>query len=316
MQVVRWNKYNRKRLQNVINARVDKDTKRVVQENQLLIRHYMDSQLRMMEMNDSLRYAHHLQNAMLPGESRLRELAGDAFLLNIPRNTLSGDFCWCSRNGSLLIIAVADCTGHGVPGALMSILGLNLLNRAVIDEGLTNPSEILRAVDNRMQETFARNGDAPAQHGYDGMDIGLCVIDTEKQLIHFAGAIRPLFIVKNGSLTEINGSRFPIGGLRLDAERNFLQHTISYSPGDHLYVFSDGYTDQFGGPNGKKFSRERMRKLVQSASEAKHPDARKQQFHECHVLWRGDLEQTDDILVVGVKLSPLDSARDDNGNVL
>ncbi|MGL5889803.1 MAG: PP2C family protein-serine/threonine phosphatase, partial [Bacteroidia bacterium] len=302
MQVIKWNKNSRNRLRNVINARVQNDTKRVVQENQLLIKHYMDSQLRMMEMNDSLRYAHHLQNAMLPGEARLRELAGDAFMLNIPRNTLSGDFCWCSRNGSQLIIAVADCTGHGVPGALMSILGLNLLNRAVIDEGLTDPSEILYAVDSSMQQTFARNGDNTAQHGYDGMDIGLCVIDTEKKLIHFAGAMRPLFIVKNGELTEVTGSRFPIGGLRLDIARNFQQHVISYSTGDQIFLFSDGYTDQFGGPNGKKFSRERMRKLVQSASAAEHPDERKQQFHECHILWRGDVEQTDDMLVVGVKL--------------
>lgn len=303
MRVIKLKKTNRNRLRSLITVQVDEDTRRIRQENQLLIRHYMESQSRMIEMNDSLRYALHLQNAMLPGESRLRELAGDAFLLNIPRNTLSGDFFWCARNNAQLIIAVADCTGHGVPGALMSILGLNSLNQAVIEEGLTDPSAILSAVDKRMQDTFVRHSEAPVNHGYDGMDIVLCTIDTEQRILHFAGAMRPLFLLQRDHLIEVNGSRYPIGGVRLDRERTYTAHSIPYTAGDQLFLFSDGYTDQFGGPNNKKFSRERMRQLIYSAAQTEDATLRKQQFQECHVLWKGNEEQTDDILVVGIKLS-------------
>ena len=302
MNFIRRKGDSRRRLRVVINEYVEHHTRKIKQENQLLLRHYMDGQTRMIEMDDSLRYARHLQNSLLPDEARLRELAGDAFLLNIPRDVLSGDFCWCYRKDNLLIIAVADCTGHGVPGALMSMLGLNLLNRAVIDQGLTDPSQILSAVDQGMQETFVQHTEQHTRRSYDGMDIALCTIDTEKQLLHFAGAMRPLFLFQNQTLTEINGARFPIGGMRFERERTFPVHTISYIPGAQLYLFSDGFSDQFGGPKNKKFSRERLRGLIHSIGHDTPAEQRSEQFHETFVLWKGMTEQTDDVLVAGVRL--------------
>lgn len=294
------NRRPQNRLRNIIQQQVEERTHRFRSENQLLLQHYMADQSRMNEMNDSLRYARHLQTTLLPSESRLRELVPDAFMLNIPRDTLSGDFCWCTRSGNRIIIAVADCTGHGVPGALMSMLGLNLLNRAVIDDGLTDPSAILCAVDNRMKETFEQHNNG-LDHSYDGMDVAVCVIDSEKKELMFAGAMRPLFIQLGNELKEISGARYPIGGLRLDTKREFPSVRINYSAGDNFYLFSDGITDQFGGANNKKFTRDRLRKLITSLK-GQPAEVQRQQVHECHVLWRGEQEQTDDVLIVGVRL--------------
>ncbi|MCU0432946.1 MAG: SpoIIE family protein phosphatase [Bacteroidia bacterium] len=316
MKLISGMNRSRRRLRTVISEHVEIETRKIRQENQLLLHHYMEGQSRMIEMDDSLRYARHLQNSLLPNEARLRELAGDAFLLNIPRDVLSGDFCWCHRTDNLLIIAVADCTGHGVPGALMSMLGLNLLNRAVIDQGLTSPSEILRKVDHGMQETFAQHSEQHTQRSYDGMDISLCTIDIAHRTLRFAGAMRPMFLLQDNSLTEINGARYPIGGMRFDRERAFPEHTLPYSDGAQLYLFSDGFADQFGGPKNKKFSRERLRKLIYSIAPDATAEHRRQQFHEAFVLWKGVTEQTDDVLVAGVTLSSLGSARDDSGSVL
>ncbi|MCA6362875.1 MAG: serine/threonine-protein phosphatase [Bacteroidetes bacterium] len=302
MNLIRRKGNSRRRLRMVISEYVEQHTRKIKQENQLLLRHYMDGQTRMIEMDDSLRYARHLQNSLLPDEARLRELAGDAFLLNIPRDVLSGDFCWCYSKDDLFILAVADCTGHGVPGALMSMLGLNLLNRAVIDQGLTSPAQILTAVDQGMQETFVQHTEQHTRRSYDGMDIALCTINRSTQTLRFAGAMRPMMLLQNHTLTEISGARYPIGGMRFETERTFPEHTLRFETGAQLYLFTDGFADQFGGPQNKKFSRERLRKLIHSIGHNTPSEQRRQQFHETFVLWKGMTEQTDDVLVAGVRL--------------
>lgn len=288
------------RIRRIINKSVSAKMDRYRADNLLLTRHYMAEQSRRSEVDESIRYARRLQSALLPSEKDLRELAGDAFLFSMARDTLSGDFAWYTRSGSKIILAVADCTGHGIPGALMSVLGLSLLNQVVLEERCYEPSHILRRIDEKMRVSFQHAEDLP-RYTYDGMDIALCVIDRAAMKLSFAGAMRPFWLVSSGELIEERGSRFPIGGMRIENERVYNSTETSYSPGDMLYLFTDGYPDQFGGKAEKKMTRARMRQLVESIH---HLPAKtqKEQLLEFFLLWKGKCEQTDDATMLGLRL--------------
>lgn len=279
---------------------VEAETARYRADNALLLRHYMEEQHRLTEVADSMRYARHLHDALLPDEQQLRQLTSDAFVLNLPRETLSGDFFWMTRAGSRLIIALADCTGHGIPGALMSVLGLSLLNQVVLEERTYEPSHILRRLDYKMRLTF-QHTDANARQGYDGMDVALCTIDYAEAKISFSGAMRPVYFSSGGKLSVFRSARYPIGGLRIESDRTYPSQTFRFSKGDMLYLFSDGMVDQFGGPFSRKLTPRRLRFLLEQLGHLSAAE-QKQQLHEMFVLWKGMQEQTDDALMLGVRL--------------
>jgi len=250
------------------------------------------------DVMDSIKYAKRIQSSLLSPFSQLEELFEQSFILHQPRDIVSGDFYWCYERGQRKYLVVADCTGHGVPGALMSIIGNNLLNEIIMSENYQNPSDILEQLDIRLKQKM--KGD----HGEvkDGMDLALCVVDKGFNELYFAGALRPLIMVdEKGHVQEIVGSRHCIGGAVKEASKHFETHRIGYQPGQRLYLSSDGYCSQFGGPNNKKFMKSRFKNCLASIQ---HLTMREQclQLTETLAEWQGSLEQVDDVLVVGIEL--------------
>ena len=275
------------------------ETQRIREDNVLILRHYIDGQHRLNEIAESIRYARNLQSALFVREESFQDIFPESFYFSLPKEELTGDFAWITKIGTRTIVAVADCTGHGIPGAMMSILGLSLLNQVVLEERCYEPSFILRRVDQKMQASFKANSNT--RNGFDGMDVGIACIDSATQQITFAGAMRPMWIAKGNTLRSVDGSRYPIGGLRLDNQRTFPQSSIDYFPGDMLYLFTDGYSDQFGGSENKKISRGRLKVLAQLIN-GYRPSEQKIQLLEFFHYWKGTYAQTDDTTFVGIRL--------------
>jgi len=288
------------RIRKLITQSVNAKTSNYRKDNIRIVQQYMEEQNKRNEVDESIRYASRLQRALLPSENELRELAGDSFLFTFPRNSLSGDFAWYTRSGSKIVVAVADCTGHGIPGALMSVLGLSLLNQVVLEERCYDPAHIMRRIDEKMRVNFQHAEENP-RDTFDGMDIAICTIDTVAMKIIFSGAMRPCWLILNGQLKEIKGSRYPIGGLRLEETREYIPVEINYAKGDMLYLFSDGYSDQFGGKNNKKMTKGRLRQMIELVK-GFPVQQQKEQLQEFFLLWKGRSEQTDDVTMLGMKL--------------
>lgn len=281
-------------------VQLDSEAARYKSDNTLLFRHYLNGQNRLNEINESIRYARHIQQALFPDEHHLQNLLPDSFLFAMPKEELTGDFAWCTRSGNKVVVAVADCTGHGIPGAMMSILGLSLLNQVVLEERCYEPSFILTRIDEKMRYAF-EHSTVVSPTAYDGMDVAVCCIDYTTQTVTFAGAMRPGWIVQQNSIIELQGSRYPIGGLRLESRRTYDATEIAFEKGSMLYLFSDGYSDQFGGVNEKKISRGRLKKLINLINTYSVKE-QKDQLLEFFLLWKGSYVQTDDVTFLGIRL--------------
>lgn len=249
------------------------------------------------EMSDSIRYASKIQKAVLHGESSLSRIA-ESFVLNIPRNIVSGDFFWYTVRFNRVIIAVADCTGHGVPGALLSIMGHNMLNTIVNEKNIFEPKDIIKQLNYRFQRIFENPGnDSPTMR--DGMDVAIMAINTQNLTMDFAGARRPLFGIINGLPIKIKGDLYAVG-VHTPLSAEFKQHRISFGHDDIFYLGSDGYADQFGGPSNKKIG---SRQFEQALSDISHCTMSEQksillaEFNN----WKQHNPQTDDVLVLGIK---------------
>lgn len=249
------------------------------------------------EMCSSIRYASQIQKALLPGENSLRRIM-DCFVFNSPKDIVSGDFFWFSIRFNRIVLAVADCTGHGVPAALLSIIGHNTLNSIVNENNITEPAEVLKQLNMRIQGVFENCEEGPDTIK-DGMDIAVICIDPARKTIDFAGARRPLCGFVNGEFVKIKGDLHSIG-IHSPISAEFRQHSITFGPDDVFYLGSDGFTDQFGGPYGKKIGSRQFEQFLHTL----HPvdiNAQKQQasafFHE----WKKNNEQTDDVLLMGIK---------------
>ncbi len=251
------------------------------------------------DITDSIQYAKRLQEAVFPEVDSLNNYFAEAFVLFRPKDIVSGDFYWFDELNNKTILIVGDCTGHGVPGAFMSILGHNLLNQIILEDDIIDPAEILRILDKNVSN--ALNKKTSKKEYNDGMDIAICVVDKIKMTLSFAGANRPLVIKRGDELLELKPNKFAVGGIEDDRCKLFGKHEISIKENDVLYLFSDGYYDQFGGPKGKKFKYKQLVDYLVSIA-AKPLEEQKNILAETLETWRGNLEQVDDVCVIGVKI--------------
>jgi|SRR6185312_2005330 len=260
--------------------------------------HYKDR-----ELEASIRYAKRIQDGMMLKEKHLQRIFPESFLYLRPRNIVSGDFYWFTRFNTKIVFAVADCTGHGIPGALLSILGISLLNQIVVEERNTDPSLILQRLDHKIHKAFSYTQDSAdrADIQNDGLDIGLCTVDYNDKTLEFAGAYRSLYHIRKTKFTEIKGNRYPIGGIELDNKKTYEKERINIEFGDKIYLCTDGYASQFGYASDKKFSSATLKNLLTKTSTL--PFSRQKVELERHLCsWMVNKEQTDDILIAGFKV--------------
>ena len=248
-----------------------------------------------MEITDSITYAKRLQNAMLPDLVEFSALFEKGFLLYMPKDIVAGDFYWTQNVDGYSIFAVADCTGHGVPGALVSVVCSNALNRAVKEFNCIEPHQILEKTSELVESTFRSND----QDVKDGMDIALCCLNQKTKELFYAGANNDLYLISKNEISIYKAAKRPVGAFSYQSE--FVTQKIDYQEGDRIYLFSDGYADQFGGERGKKFKYSNFRKLLLDNSELDMND-QKDLLQETIIKWRGELEQIDDICVMGIQL--------------
>jgi serine phosphatase RsbU (regulator of sigma subunit) len=252
------------------------------------------------KITDSINYAQRIQNSILPGKTEIDNLLKESFLLFIPKDIVSGDFYWISKTANKLLIAVADCTGHGVPGAFMSMIGNTLLNEIISNQPHLTPGKILNLLNKRISATLRqKQGEISSQD--DGMDIAICSLDYATNKLCFAGANHSIYMVHNTTLTEIRGDVFPVGGVFSTREINFAEKEIELVQGTMLYLFTDGYKDQFGGEQGQKFKSSKFEKIVSEIA-SQSMEIQKQRLLQEHIAWKGNLSQLDDILILGIRL--------------
>lgn len=251
------------------------------------------------DISASIQYARRIQEAILPPEEMLREQIGDLFVFHKSKDMLSGDFYWAEKHNGYTFLAVADSTGHGVPGALLSMMGQNLLNQAVHERNLVRPAAILDYLNAGIQHTL--NQYKKAGELRDGMDISLCVFQEGTNMMYFAGAINPMYIIRDGMLIQSKGNRFSIGSYFDNRMRPFTNQETELFPGDVVYIFSDGYPDQFGGEDDRKLSQRRFRELLMNIHK-EDMQRQKELLGEYLVTWMNDNIQTDDICVVGYRI--------------
>jgi len=245
---------------------------------------------------DSIHYARRIQRSLLPSARVLDRLLPEHFILFKPRDIVSGDFYWAAENNGDIYFTAADCTGHGVPGAFMSMLGMAFLNDIVNKFKDIEPNEILNRLRDHIIETLHQEGKSSITK--DGMDMVMCKIDKQKTTLRYACANNPLYLIRNGELLETKGEKMPVA--IHDNMEPFQLHTIKIMPGDTVYIFSDGYADQFGGPAGKKFMYKRLREQFLSLQD-QPMKSQGEILEQTIVEWKGTTQQIDDIVVIGIK---------------
>lgn len=257
---------------------------------------------------DSINYAQRIQQAVLPSPQEQARLFPDSFVFNRPRDIVSGDFWWVSESGGAKMFAVGDCTGHGVPGAFMSLIGNTLLNEIVKEKRITDPGIILNFLNAAILQALKQResssdsyDDFATKNVKDGMDIAFCVIDEQAGLLMFAGANNSLVYISNGKLTELKGDRQPIGFFQAD-KKPFQVQIVPLKEVNSIYMFSDGFSDQFGGENGKKFKLSRLKEEF-LAIHTHTTQEQKEKLAHIFENWKGKFDQVDDVLVAGIKLS-------------
>jgi serine phosphatase RsbU (regulator of sigma subunit) len=250
------------------------------------------------EITDSIQYASKIQMALLPPQEEVERLLPSYFILNKPREIVSGDYYWITQKDTIILIAVADCTGHGVPGAFMSILGISLLNGIVSKSPDVKANEIL----NHLRKQIIRSLHQTGKHDEtrDGMEMALCIIDFGKNKLQFSGASRPLYLIRNNEFFELKGNSMPIG-IHADEENSFTSKEMNIEKGDLIYLFSDGYVDQIGGPFRKTLRSEHLKEILMGIHQQPMQD-QKRILEKSFEDWKGDIEQVDDVMLIGIRL--------------
>ncbi len=263
---------------------------KLLEKNTELIQHNKD-------MLDSIQYASRIQEAILPDVQKIKNAFKDAFVLYQPKDIVSGDYYFFYQKDNKIFVAVIDCTGHGVPGALMSFIADSILKEVIVKKGLENPAEILYALDKELFTSLNKNGGGSVTN--DGMDVALAVFDFTTQKVQFSGAFRPMLLVRDNEVIEVEANRYPIG-FYCGVEKTFVSHEIDMKQNDAFYFFSDGYCDQFGGEKKKKFNRRQFKELLLSA-QTMEMDEQESYLHYVLKNWMQDEPQIDDVLVMGIK---------------
>ncbi|MCC7303655.1 MAG: SpoIIE family protein phosphatase [Bacteroidia bacterium] len=281
-----------------LEQKVEERTAEVVQQKQEIEFQKAKIEVLFNHVTDSIRYAKRLQDAILPPDSVVSRLLPESFVLYKPKDIVSGDFYWIEKVGKKIFFATIDCTGHGVPGAIMSIVGHNQLKQAVAKVPSLQPSLILDELSKGVRESLHQNVEGSTTK--DGMDMTLCALDPDAMILEVAGAFNPLYFIRDGEVQEIKGNKFPVG-VFVGEKKNFTNHKISVQKGDVIYLFSDGYADQFGGLKGKKFMVNQFRQLLLK-NHTLPMTAQKQNLEQALEDWKGAEDQVDDILVMGVRI--------------
>lgn len=248
-------------------------------------------------IEDSIKYASRIQQAVLPSNDYMRSILSDYFVLNRPRDIVSGDFYWVEQKNNKLVVVAADSTGHGVPGAFMSLLGVTMLNEIVFGTEKLTANQILENLRLKIKKSLKQQNNINTQK--DGFDMAICLIDLNNHTLEFSGAYNPLYLIRNNETKIIKADKMPVGVyLR---ERKFTNHQVDLQKNDMLYMFSDGFADQMGGESGGKFKTKNFRELLIKI----HKKTTTEQYRilsDTFDKWKGTHEQTDDVLVMGVKI--------------
>jgi serine phosphatase RsbU (regulator of sigma subunit) len=246
----------------------------------------------------SLRYAQMIQRALMPDPAILKGRLKDFFILFLPRDIVSGDFYYAFRTRQKMCIAAGDCTGHGVPGALMSILGISFLNEIMQSDINLNANRILNLMREKIMQALHQTGNS--NDAQDSIDIGLCIIDYSTGKLQYSGANRPLIMIRKGELTEFKPDKMTLGVAPVK-EASFTNNCIETQPGDLFYLFSDGFSDQFGEITDKKFKYKHFKRIIHSF-EVLPMAQQKQHLENAFNEWKGKAQQVDDVLVIGFQL--------------
>jgi len=286
-----------------------RDNKKIVEQNQQI--REANEELKVlneainahnMALTDSISYAERIQSAMLPPESYINELINEIFILFKPRDIVSGDFYWIKQVNHYVVLVAADCTGHGVPGAFMSMLGISYLTEIVQRREITQANQVLNELRRQIKNSLRQRGGR--DEAKDGIDMALCVLNMKNRVMQFSGANNPLYLIRdiNGEteLTEFKADRMPLGFYQ-GKDRSFTNHDITLKEGDTFYMFSDGFIDQKGGDDNKRYMGKRFKNLLLDIQDLPMPD-QKELMNKTLCNWMGNNSQTDDILVIGVRI--------------
>ncbi len=292
--IIKYRERRQREIQDYLEKRLDERTREVVEQKE-------EIEVKNRDITDSINYAQRIQTSILPPIKKLQQSFSGSFIYYQPRDIVSGDFYWFEKvSDDRFIIVCADSTGHGVPGAFMSMIGTTMIKDICVSQKAGSPAEILRALDSQLTSTLHQNVDEMKSN--DGMDIMVCEININTNGLRFASAMRPMIIYRNGEQLYIKGSRSSIGGQYNEKEdKEFVDQEMQLNTGDLIYLFSDGYPDQFGGPLGKKFKMVRLKNLLKDI----HKKPMEEQYEyvkSTFTLWKEDYEQVDDVLFMGIKL--------------
>lgn len=308
-----------------LEKKVEERTKEVTRKNIEIEKKNEQLQLQNRNITDSIKYAKRIQKAILGSQKHIEDKFKDAFIFLQARDIVSGDFYWYSEAGcnqdwlyntglnggnnsgsgghlpmvNIKIVVAADCTGHGVPGAFMTIMGNDLLNEIVNDQCIHKPSAILKELDKKVRATLQSQSEEKTD---DGMDMTVVTIDETHQKLYFAGAKNSILLVRRGKVFRLKGSIYPVGSAHYKAERDYQLHAFETQPDDVIYMFSDGFQDQFGGDQGRKYMTKRFRKFLLSISQLPMQEQRARLQQEFNDWVKDEYQQTDDVLVMGIRL--------------
>lgn len=287
--------FNRFRVTNKQKGIIEKQKEVVEEQKKTVDLAFNELEEKNQEILDSIKYAKRIQSAVLPPTKIVKEYLPSSFILYKPKDIVAGDFYWLEHKDDKVLFAACDCTGHGVPGAMVSVVCVNGLNRSVREHGLTEPGQIL----DQTREIVIQEFEKSEEEVKDGMDIALCSL--EGNVLKYAGAHNPLWVIRNGAeeVEEIKADKQPIG--KFDVQVPYTTHEVVLQPGDSIYIFSDGYVDQFGGEKGKKFKSANFKKLLLSIQN-EPMDKQKNIIDEMFESWKGNVEQIDDVCVIGVRV--------------
>ena len=264
-------------------------------QNEIIKQQKLDVETKQKEILDSITYSKRIQKTILPPSNFFDEYTRNSFILYKPKDIVAGDFYWAEKTGDKLLFAVCDCTGHGVPGALVSVVCFNALNRTVRELKITQPSKILDKTSEIIEDSFSTFEEKIS----DGMDISLCAFNLKTHTLEWSGANNPIWIINNSLITELKPDKQPIG--KFENKKSFTNHVVSLKKGDTIYLFTDGIQDQFGGEKGKKFKAANLKQLLLSI-EAEPLEKQKGIINNEFERWKGNLEQVDDVCILGIQL--------------